>query len=95
METKIVDILPFVTPRSYPTYEEWKHRPSEVELRKYNCSYPTYEEWKLTFLLALPSSPSTSSYPTYEEWKLKVSFNANSETDSSYPTYEEWKHTHA
>jgi len=32
---------------SYPTYEEWKHKPSNLRLiRNSERSYPTYEEWK-------------------------------------------------
>ena len=54
--------------RSYPTYEEWKHRQHAELSNEGMGSYPTYEEWKLATNSKGKYLP-LCSYPTYEEWK--------------------------
>jgi len=53
---------------SYRTYEEWKHRYSDVHEKPELRSYRTYEEWK-PVMPATATPAVVSSYRTYEEWK--------------------------
>ena len=57
--------------RSYPTYEEWKHRSLLTSSNFDSSSYPTYEEWK-QIMIKCTYFNTDSSYPTYEEWKQEV-----------------------
>jgi len=61
-----------IVPRSYRTYEEWKHIADIHFIVGQMRSYRTYEEWKLRNTPFLPWYSTFGSYRTYEEWKQSV-----------------------